>query len=54
MDEVIKAMEMGYNITDIQEIWSYEIIQSKNGSKGSFTDFINEFVMARFKNVFPT
>lgn len=44
MDEVLKAIEMGYNITAIQEIWSYKIIQSENGSKGLFTDFINGFL----------
>ncbi|XP_054259393.1 uncharacterized protein LOC128984131 [Macrosteles quadrilineatus] len=42
MDEVRKAVEKGYVVLDMYELWEYKVATYKNG--GLFTDFINKFL----------
>lgn len=46
VDEVRKAVSMGYKIQQIFEIWAYETVQYDSTTKegGLFTDFINKFL----------
>ena len=48
-DEVIKAVSLGYRITNIQEIWRYETTQldRATGSGGLFREFIDFFVQMK-------
>jgi hypothetical protein len=42
MDEIRKAVEKGYVILDMYELWEYNVATYENG--GLFTDFINKFL----------
>ncbi|XP_054276408.1 uncharacterized protein LOC128995419 [Macrosteles quadrilineatus] len=42
MDEVRKAVEKGYVVLDMYELWEYKVATYENG--GLFTDFINKFL----------
>lgn len=42
MDEIRKAVDKGYIILDMYEMWEYEMATYENG--GLFTDFINKFL----------
>ncbi|XP_057656822.1 uncharacterized protein LOC130894202 [Diorhabda carinulata] len=46
MDEVTKALEKGYKILDIYEIWEYETVQYDPSTKsgGLFADYISKFL----------
>lgn len=46
VDEVIKAMEKGYEVLEVYEIWSYQIGQFDKAKKigGLFTDMMNKFI----------
>ncbi|XP_054266921.1 uncharacterized protein LOC128989088 [Macrosteles quadrilineatus] len=42
MDEIRKAVEKGYVVLDMYELWEYKVATYENG--GLFTDFINKFL----------
>jgi hypothetical protein len=42
MDEIRKAVQKGYVILDMYELWEYKMVTYENG--GLFTDFINKFL----------
>ncbi|XP_054259601.1 uncharacterized protein LOC128984320 [Macrosteles quadrilineatus] len=42
MDEIRKAVEKGYIVLDMYELWEYQVATYENG--GLFTDFINKFL----------
>lgn len=46
VDEVLKAIETGYKVIDIHEIWEYKVMQydKEKGSEGMFTQMMNKFV----------
>ncbi|XP_030762206.1 uncharacterized protein LOC115887022 [Sitophilus oryzae] len=46
IDEVVKALEKGYKILDIQEIWKYKVTQYNPETKegGLFNGYINQYV----------
>ena len=44
IDEVIKALEMGYRILEIHEIWSYKVEQYSRESNGLFSEMMNKFI----------
>ncbi|XP_057658493.1 uncharacterized protein LOC130895287 [Diorhabda carinulata] len=46
MDEVTKALEKGYKILDIYEIWEYETVQYDPSTKsgGLFAEYISKFL----------
>ena len=51
LEEVVKAIQMGYQVCEIQEIWKYDVRQynpaTKNG--GMFTNMMNDFI--KYKQV---
>lgn len=46
IDEVVKAIEKGYKILEIQEIWEYKVVQynPKSRQGGLFTEMMNKFL----------
>ncbi|XP_054287996.1 uncharacterized protein LOC129003726 [Macrosteles quadrilineatus] len=42
MDEIRKAVEKGYIVLNMYELWEYQVATYENG--GLFTDFINKFL----------
>jgi len=44
IDEVLKALEKGYTILSIFEIWRYKTVQQGDTTDGLFTKFINKFL----------
>uniref|UniRef100_A0A336M8F1 DNA-directed DNA polymerase n=1 Tax=Culicoides sonorensis TaxID=179676 RepID=A0A336M8F1_CULSO len=44
--EVVKAIEMGYIIAEIYEVWDFEVKQynTKTGDEGLFTEMMNKFL----------
>jgi hypothetical protein len=46
IEEVVKALEMGYEIVQIQEIWKYQVAQydPKTKTGGLFTAMMNDFI----------
>ena len=44
IDEVVKALEKGYTILSIFEIWHYKTVQQGDTTDGLFTAFINKFL----------
>lgn len=57
MDEVLKALEKGYELVQIQEIWSYKIEQydSKSKTGGLFTEMMDKFIkMKQEASGFPS
>jgi G:T-mismatch repair DNA endonuclease (very short patch repair protein) len=46
IDEVLKAIEKGYKIQEIQEIWKYKVVQYDPELKvgGLFTEMMNKFI----------
>lgn len=51
-DEVRKAIEMGYKIITIHEIWEYEVMQYNPKTKqgGVFASYIDNFVKIKVQN----
>jgi len=51
VEEVVKALEMGYQLVEIQEIWKYQTEQYDPSSKsgGLFTNMMNDFI--KYKQV---
>ncbi|KAJ8909929.1 hypothetical protein NQ315_005648 [Exocentrus adspersus] len=49
IDEVKKALEMGYRMLKVHEVWSYEIDQFNKATKkgGLFTSMMNRFVAVK-------
>ncbi|KAJ8915407.1 hypothetical protein NQ315_008296 [Exocentrus adspersus] len=49
IDEVKKALEMGYRMLKVHEVWSYEIDQFDKATKkgGLFTSMMNKFVAVK-------
>ena len=48
--EVDKALDMGYQVTEIYEVWhydKYEQYNSKTKSGGLFTEYINTFLQMK-------
>ncbi|XP_054272648.1 uncharacterized protein LOC128992928 [Macrosteles quadrilineatus] len=53
MDEIRKAVEKGYIILEMFELWEYKVATYENG--GLFTDFINKFLkMKQEASGFPS
>ncbi|XP_054279042.1 uncharacterized protein LOC128997429 [Macrosteles quadrilineatus] len=53
MDEIRKAVEKGYVVLDMYELWEYKVATYENG--GLFTDFINKFLkMKQEASGFPS
>ena len=46
VDEVCKAVEMGYSLIDMFEFWEYNVMRYDNdtNSDGLFAEYINMFV----------
>lgn len=46
LDEVLKALEKGYKIQKIHEIWKYNVrkFNKENGEEGLFTSMMNKFI----------
>jgi hypothetical protein len=44
LDEVRKALEMGYTMITVYEIWKYETAKFSSEDEGLFTSFINRFL----------
>ncbi|XP_055918297.1 uncharacterized protein LOC129950379 [Eupeodes corollae] len=46
IDEVVKAIEMGYKLLTIMEIWEYDVIQYNPtaGTEGLFTSMMNKYL----------
>jgi G:T-mismatch repair DNA endonuclease (very short patch repair protein) len=44
IDEVLKAIEKGYKITNIQEIWKYKTVRFNKETEGLFTSMMNKFI----------
>lgn len=46
IEEVVKAVEMGYVLKEIHEIWKYNVIQynKNNNEEGLFTAMMNKFI----------
>ena len=51
IEEVVKALEMGYRIMEIQEIWKYRVERYDPAMKegGLFTRMMNDFI--KYKQV---
>ncbi|XP_054259940.1 uncharacterized protein LOC128984630 [Macrosteles quadrilineatus] len=47
MDEIRKAVEKGYIVLDMYELWEYQVATYENGAL--FTDFINKFLKMKQK-----
>ncbi|KAK5650119.1 hypothetical protein RI129_001148 [Pyrocoelia pectoralis] len=44
IDEVVKALEKGYEILEIYEIWNYKVDQYDGKNGGIFTEMMNKFI----------
>ena len=46
MDEVRKAVEMGYDLKDVYEFWEYKVtcFDKDTNSRGLFAEFVNMFL----------
>lgn len=44
IDEVRKAMDLGYRVMEVYEIWEYEVLQLNGDQPGLFTEIMNKFI----------
>lgn len=44
MEEVAKALEKGYKMMEIYEIWEYETVQLSKEQEGLFSEMMNKFI----------
>jgi hypothetical protein len=44
VDEVSKAVEMGYSLVDVFEFWEYNVTRFENGEGGLFAEYVNMFL----------
>ena len=44
MDEVRKAVDMGYVLVDVYEFWEYKVTCFDDTSSGLFAEYVNMFL----------
>jgi hypothetical protein len=44
IDEVCKAVEMGYSVVEVLEFWEYEVTRLENGQGGLIAGYMNMFL----------
>jgi hypothetical protein len=49
IDEVCKAVNMGYSVVEVLEFWEYKITRLENGQGGLFAGYVNMFLKLKQK-----
>ncbi|VEN56957.1 unnamed protein product [Callosobruchus maculatus] len=48
VEEVVKAVEMGYKLIEVYEVWAYDTVQfKKDAEEGLFTAMMNKFIKVK-------
>jgi hypothetical protein len=47
VDEVCKAVEMGYTLVEVFEFWEYSVTRFENGEGNIFAEYVNMFLQLK-------
>ncbi|KAG5871158.1 hypothetical protein JTB14_020192 [Gonioctena quinquepunctata] len=54
VEEVLKAIDKGYEVLEKYEIWAYDTVQFGKDVTGLFTDMMNKFIKIKQESFDPT